>query len=76
MKVSRTVVPAGEFKTHCLRLLDRVQKTGDTIIVTKRGRPVAKVVRVDDARRVSLRGTVHVHGDIVGPILGGWEPDA
>ena len=37
-------IPAGEFKAKCLKLLDEVQRTGEELIVTKRGRPVARVV--------------------------------
>lgn len=40
--VARTV-PAGEFKTTCLRLMDEVQETGTEIIVTKHRRPVVRV---------------------------------
>jgi len=42
-KQPRTI-PAGEFKARCLKLLDEVQRTGEELIVTKRGRPVARVV--------------------------------
>ena len=36
-------VPAGEFKTNCLRLMDEVNKTGTAIVVTKHRRPVVRV---------------------------------
>ena len=52
-------VPAGEFKQRCLALLDRVAETGVPIVVTKRGRPVARVVPVD-APNHSLRGSLRV----------------
>lgn len=39
------IVTATEFKAKCLALLDQVSKTGDTITVTKRGKPVATVIR-------------------------------
>jgi len=42
-KQPRTI-PADEFKARCLKLLDEVQRTGEELIVTKRGRPVARVV--------------------------------
>ncbi len=66
-------IPAGEFKARCLALLDRVAETGDEIVVTKRGRPVARVVPVRRPAVASLRGSVTFHGDIVGPILDEWE---
>jgi prevent-host-death family protein len=72
-------MPAGEFKAHCLRLLDDVQRTRMEIVVTKRGRPVAKLVPVDDdpSRRLLgyLAGTITVTGDIVAPVGERWEAD-
>lgn len=37
------LVPAGEFKTNCLRLMDEVNETGTEIIVTKHRRPVVRI---------------------------------
>lgn len=37
-------IPAGRFKAQCLALLDEVAESGDEIVVTKRGKPVARVV--------------------------------
>lgn len=37
-------VPAGEFKAKCLAILDEVNATGEPVLVTKRGKPVARVV--------------------------------
>ena len=68
-------IPASTFKAKCLTLLDRVAETGEPLIVTKRGRPVARVVPMPSARSGSLRGSVTVHGDIVGPILDSWDLD-
>jgi prevent-host-death family protein len=54
-------IPAGQFKARCLRLLDEVAETGETIVVTKRGRPVAKVEPVVEPP--SLEGSVVYHVD-------------
>ncbi|MBM3790582.1 MAG: type II toxin-antitoxin system Phd/YefM family antitoxin [Acidobacteria bacterium] len=66
--MKQTTLAASEFKAKCLRLLDRVEEEGDTLVITKRGRPVAKVVPVSSPRR-SLRGSwkglVQIKGDIV-----------
>lgn len=72
-------VPATEFKAHCLELMDYVRDTGGEIVVTKHGKPVAKLVPVPAASRDfigCLRGTVTYHGDIVGPTGEVWEADA
>ena len=73
MKAKR-VVPAGRFKAECLALLDRVEQTGEPVVVTKRGRPVAEVVPIRPGGR-SLKGSVTVRGDIVGPVLDAWDLD-
>jgi prevent-host-death family protein len=49
-------IPAGRFKAQCLRLLDDVAETGETIIVTKRGKPVAKIEPIEEPP--SLKGSV------------------
>ncbi len=70
---SHKTIPAGRFKAQCLSLLDRVARTGEPLLVTKRGRPVAKVVPVDEQAAPALLGSVVVKGDIIGPILDEWE---
>ncbi len=49
-------IPAGRFKAQCLKLLDEVAETGETIVVTKRGKPVAKIEPVEEPP--SLKGSV------------------
>ena len=43
MASAERTVPAGEFKTNCLRLMDEVHETGTAIVVTKHRRPVVRV---------------------------------
>lgn len=72
-------VPAGEFKAHCLRLMDEVHDTRRPIVITKHGRPVARLVPVEDDipdAFGAMRGSVGYDGDIVGPDPDAWEePD-
>ena len=49
-------IAAGQFKAQCLRLLDEVAETGETIVVTKRGKAVAKLQPVEEPP--SLKGSV------------------
>jgi prevent-host-death family protein len=49
-------IAAARFKAQCLKLLDEVAETGETIVVTKRGRPVARVEPVEEPP--SLKGSV------------------
>jgi prevent-host-death family protein len=74
MKPVRSIA-AGEFKATCLEILDRVARDGSAYIVTKRGRPVAKVVPVDAPKPKSLRGSVTYLGDIVEPLGDDWTVD-
>ena len=52
-------IPASEFKAKCLALLDEVAATKETLVVTKRGKPVARVEPVEEPR--SLIGSVTYH---------------
>jgi len=66
-------VPAGEFKARCLALLDRVAETGEELVVTKRGKPVARLVPVEPPR--PLRGSVLWEGDLVSPVGAEWAAE-
>lgn len=69
-------VPASRFKDSCLQLLDRVRQTREEIVVTKYGRPVAKLVAYDEATPELfglLAGSVTINGDIVAPIGEDWD---
>ena len=69
-------VGAAEFKARCLELMDRVEKTGNAIVITKRGRPVARLAPVTTRRRSlvgALKGHIRISGDIVAPIDVPWE---
>jgi prevent-host-death family protein len=63
---------AGVFKANCLAVMDEVQSKRVTVVITKHGKPVAKLVpiesKVDDIFGF-LRGKVTITGDIVSPAL-------
>lgn len=72
-------VPATTFKDSCLQLIERVQQTREEIVVTRHGRPVAKLVAFDeDTPRVfgHLAGSITIQGDIVGPLGEAWDAEA
>ncbi len=73
MSIQPKTIPAGEFKTHCLALLDKVARTRQPLIVTKRGKPVAKIVPTETRRSPRLSGSVKFHGNIVDSILDKWD---
>jgi prevent-host-death family protein len=67
-------IPAGQFKARCLAILDEVQRQRRGIVVSKRGKPVARVVPVEDADAGdSLRGSVLYEGDLVSPLSERWN---
>lgn len=72
MQVVRSI-PAAEFESHCLSLIDEVADTGRALVVTKRGRPVARVVPVEDNVRASLLGSVLEQHDLLAPIDDPWD---
>ena len=72
-------VGAAEFKANCLRLLDEVAQQRQPIVITKRGKPVAKLVPVE-TEGIKLfgrmAGTIKICGDIISPIEdAGWTGD-
>ena len=70
-------IPAGEFKAKCLKLMDQVRESGREIVITKRGKPVAKLVPLEPKERPPLfgcmKGTFEITGDIVSPIEVEWD---
>jgi prevent-host-death family protein len=57
-------INASTFKARCLRLLDEVSRTGEELVILKRGRPVARLVPArDDKVWLTLRGRGAFTGD-------------
>ena len=69
-------IPAGEFKARCLKIMDEVAAGGHEVVITKRGKAVAKLVpanKIPESFFGAMKGTVTIHGDIVGPLDVAWE---
>ncbi|MBZ5680565.1 MAG: type II toxin-antitoxin system Phd/YefM family antitoxin [Acidobacteriia bacterium] len=63
---------AGSFKVHCLAVMDEVQSKKETVLITKRGKPVAKLVPADketDDIYGFFAGKGAITGDILSPAL-------
>lgn len=71
----QTAIGAGEFKAKCLQLLDDVAEKRGTLVITKHGRPVAKLVPVESEQRLfgALKGSVVEEKDIVSPVNAEWD---
>jgi prevent-host-death family protein len=63
---------AGLFKVHCLALMDEVQAKRETVVITKHGKPVAKLVPASDHTDDIydfLAGKGAITGDVTSPVL-------
>ena len=70
------IVKASEFKAKCLALIDEVASTGVAIVVTKNGKPLAKLVphrTPTRSPRGIWKGKVTIKGDIISPIDVEWD---
>ena len=69
-------IKASEFKARCLHIMDEVAATGEPVLITKNGVPVAELI---SARRRpgtlfgALKGAVAIRGDIVAPVDARWD---
>ncbi len=65
-------IQASEFKAKCLGLMDQVARTGETILVTKNGKPVAELWPHRPPRAKSIlgihKGQIEILGDIISPV--------
>lgn len=65
-------IPAGTFKARCLAIMDEVAAKRQAIVITKRGKPVAKLVPVEQEKDDIFgffKGKGKVTGDVVSPAL-------
>jgi len=64
---------AGEFKAKCLAVMDEVNATGETVVITKRGKPLARVVPLEEGmaqqKPESIFGFMRGMGTITGDIV-------
>lgn len=71
-------IKASEFKAKCLALMDEVERTGEPVLVTKNGRPVAELRPHRPAARKGLgmlKDKLRITGDIMSPIDVKWEAE-
>ena len=64
---------AGEFKAMCLAGLDEVETRRRSFVITKRGRPVARVVPLPLAASASLHGSLLHDDGLLDPVDVAWE---
>jgi len=69
-------IPAGAFKTNCLAIMDEVKAKRETVVITKHGEPVAKLVPVNSDKDEIFgffSGKGSITGDVVAPALSAEE---
>jgi prevent-host-death family protein len=70
-------ISAADFKARCLRLLDEVSRTGEELVILKRGRPVARVVPAREEKPwLAFRGRGAFVGDPFAPVVAEAEIEA
>ena len=65
-------IPAAKFKAGCLKIMDEVRAGREPVLITKKGKPVARLVPVDEPVRDvfgCLSGELEIAEDIVGPVI-------
>ena len=69
-------IKASEFKAKCLKLMDEVAESGEEIVITKNGKPVARLVAYREKPDTWFgrdREILQITGDIISPIDVEWE---
>ena len=69
-------IEASEFEANCLKLMDEVAENGEEIIITKNGKPVAKLAPYQERPKTLFGidwGRLEILGDIISPIEVEWE---
>jgi prevent-host-death family protein len=68
-------IGAGEFKAKCLQLIDEVAERRQSLIITKRGRPLAKLVPIESTHPLfgAMAGSVTREEDIISPLDVPWD---
>jgi prevent-host-death family protein len=73
-------INAAEFKAKCLKLIDEVAATHEPLIISKRGKPLVKLVPIENDVPASLfgymKGTVTIRGDIIAPLDEVWSAES
>lgn len=76
--MAERTLAASKFKAHCLQILEDVARTGAGVTVTKRGRPIARLLPITETAPPSLLGSVRFEDDdaLLQPIEGSWEAES
>lgn len=71
-------IQAGKFKAHCLKIMEEVKSTGQSITVTKRHIPIVVISPIgkkDQTLFGKMQGSIHIKGDLREPTGENWNAD-
>lgn len=74
--MAKRSLSTSELKAHCSRVVDEVSKRREPVVITKRGKPVARLVPWEEEPTDLFgfaRGSITVHGDLLAPVDVDWE---
>lgn len=78
-KAGTQTIKASEFKARCLKLMDEVANSGEEIVITKNGKPVAKLApyrKRSESWFGRDRGKIRILGDVISPVEMEWEAES
>jgi prevent-host-death family protein len=72
MTIKYQTMGAASFKARCLRVMDRVHRRREEVVITKKGKPIAKLVPVETETEKDvfgcLAGEMEITGDVLSPV--------
>ena len=71
-------IKASEFKAKCLKIIDVVAATGETVVITKNGVPVTELIpakRRPETLFGAMKGSILYIGDVISPVDEEWEAE-
>jgi prevent-host-death family protein len=72
-------ISAAQFKAKCLKIMDEVRSRREEVVITKRGKPVARLIPFDEKPAPiygCMKSTVTILGDIVSPVDEKWDAES
>lgn len=72
------IIKASEFKAKCLKIMDEVAASGETVVITKNGVPITELIpakRRPETLFGAMKGSVIYMGDVISPIDEEWEAE-
>jgi|EndMetStandDraft_9_1072997.scaffolds.fasta_scaffold155581_1 prevent-host-death family protein len=72
----KRMIQAGKFKAECLKIMDEVQATKHSVVITKRNRLIAELIPIEKDKTTlfgKMKGTGRVKGDLTQPIGEDWD---